>query len=347
MTLLITGGTGFVMSNLARHWLESDAQATAIILDAASPDMACERFFAPVRDRLTFSLGDVTDARVWQSLAGAGITRLVHGATITPSTERERERPQQILEVNFNGTVQALEFARQQPGFQRFIYISSGSVYGEALPGTFDVPVREDGRIDPIELYAITKYASELVTRRYSDLFALDAIAVRLSGVYGPMDRATPARAVECVPNKIAHLALARQHIKVKALDAGGDFIHVGDIAVALGLLLRASSLKHPVYNIAYGQFSLISEMIDIARERVPALSVEEVPEAEADITYDPRQRLARWADYDIARLRAELGWQPRPLREALQSYMQWIKDNEPGWENYAPFAKDSVGRFK
>lgn len=346
MTLLITGGAGFVMSNLARHWLESDSDASAIIVDAAPLDALAERFFAPVRERLTFIQGDVTDSATWQSLGGRGITGIAHGATITPSTERERASPKQVVDVNLMGTVQALEFARRQTAFQRFIYVSSGSVYGEALPSTPDVPVPEDGLIAPIELYAITKYASELITRRYAELFGLQAASVRLSGVYGPMDRVTPARAVECVPNKIVHLALAGRPVRVKALEAGGDFIHVTDVAMALALLLRALRLRHDIYNIAYGEFSLIRELIEIVGERVPGLTVEVVAGAEADIAYDPRQRLARWGDYDISRLREELGWRPRPLRQALHSYIDWIQTNEPGWENYTPGAPASVGRF-
>src|SRR5574341_417098 len=172
MTLLITGGGGFVMSNLARHWLVSDSEANAMVLDATPLDAFAERFFAPVRSRMTFVQGDVTDPATWRNLEERGITRIVHGATITPSSERERANPKQILDVNLMGTVQALEFARRQPVFKRFMYVSSGAVYGEALPGTPDVPLAEDGHIAPVELYGITKYASELITRRYSECFS-------------------------------------------------------------------------------------------------------------------------------------------------------------------------------
>lgn len=347
MTLLITGGTGFVMSNLARHWLESDPAATAIVLDMTPLDPPARHFFAPVQDRLTFVQGDIVDPATWSSLADRAITHIAHGATITPTDAREHAAPKQIVDVNVMGTVLALDFARSQPGFQRFVYVSSGSVYGEALPGTPDVPVPEDGHIAPIELYAITKYASELITRRYRELFGLQAASVRLSGVYGPMDRVTPARAVECVPYKIAHLALAGKPVRVTALEAGGDFIHAGDVAVALALLLRAPAPRSDVYNVAYGEFSLISEMLDIVREVVPDLQAEVVAADQADITYRPEQRLARWSDYDITRLRAEVGWQPRPLREALQSYVHWIRNNEPGWETYLPSASATVGRFE
>ncbi|MGQ0604480.1 MAG: NAD-dependent epimerase/dehydratase family protein [Anaerolineales bacterium] len=327
MSLLITGGAGFVMSNLARHWLESDPAAEVLVLDMLW-DEAVERFFAPVRDRLRVVRADVSDPTVWESFDGRALTHIVHGATITPSGERERADPRRILEVNMLGTVNALEFARRLPALKRFIYVSSGAVYGEPLPGTPDGLVREAGRVDPIELYGITKFASEALTRRYGELFGCDVAIVRFSGVYGPMDRHTGAREVDCVPKKIVFAALAGHPIKVKALEAGGDFIHAGDIAVALTAMLRAPRLKHAVYNVAQGEFTLIAQLIEMVREVLPGLQVEVVPEAEADIIYDPRNRLARWGAYDISRLREELGWTPRPVREALQSYFAWARDN-------------------
>ena len=107
------------------------------------------------------------------------------------------------------GTVNAFESTRCLPGLGRFSYVSSGAVYGEALPGTPDVPVPEHSHLAPVEFNGITKYASGLITRRRSAAFGLDALAVRLSGVSGPMDRITPARNVQCIPHRIAHLALA------------------------------------------------------------------------------------------------------------------------------------------
>jgi len=328
MTLLITGGTGFVMSNLARHWLESDPVASVHLLDAAPWDVRLDRFFEPVRERLHFVQGSVLDQAAWDQLAAEPITRVVHGATITPSRERERANPREIIEVNLMGTVNALEFARRLPTFKRFVYVSSGAVYGEALPGTPDVPVPEDGRVSPVELYGITKFGSEHITRRYGEVFGLEMASVRFSGVYGPMDRATPARAVDCVPKKIVAAALAGRPIRVKALDAGGDFIHAHEVATALAAMLRASTLKHAVYNVAYGEFTLIGELIDIVRQVVPELRAEVVSESDADITYDSRDRLGRWGDYDISRLQHELGWRPRPIGEALRSYIAWMREN-------------------
>ena len=326
-TILITGGTGFVMSNLARFLLEGDPEARVIVLDSAPWDATAERFFDPVSGRLTFVSASVLDPDIWEHLAEEhSVTHIVHGATITPSLEREKARPREILEVNFMGTVAALEWARTLSTLRRFLYISSGAVYGEALPGTPDEPVPEDGHVSPAELYGITKFTGEHITRRYGELFGLSVASVRGSGVYGPMDRETPARAAKSIPYLLAHLAQAGKPVLVNSLEAGGDWVHAQDVARALAALLRIPRLRHGVYDIAQGEFTTIGEMIEIVREVVPGLRSAVVPEADANIVQDPRHRLGRWSDYDISRIRDELGWSPRPIREGLQSYVNWLK---------------------
>jgi UDP-glucose 4-epimerase len=122
MALLITGASGFVMSVLARQWLDADPKERAIVLDAAPLDAAARRYFAPVLDRLTVVVADVTQPATWRArLAGDDITRIVHGATITPISrgteaeakrEPEAENPGRIIDVNVMGTVAVLDWAR-------------------------------------------------------------------------------------------------------------------------------------------------------------------------------------------------------------------------------------------
>jgi len=85
MTLLVTGATGFVMSVLGRHWLEADPRARLVVLDAAPLDAAVQRYFVPFSDRLAVVVADVTEPETWRpALARHAVTRIVHGATITP-----------------------------------------------------------------------------------------------------------------------------------------------------------------------------------------------------------------------------------------------------------------------
>jgi UDP-glucose 4-epimerase len=336
MTLLVTGATGFVMSVVGRHWLETDPNARLAVLDASPLDATAQRYFAQVSKRMTVVTADVTRPETWRgALTGLGITHVVHGATITPISrgsaaearrEPEAENPARILEVNIMGTVAVLEWARTLPDFKRFIYVSSGAVYkhhgpdrpGEALP--------EDGYVMPRRLYGISKLASELISERYGDLFGLSTASVRLSSVYGTMDRATASRNMRHPPNRIAHMAVEGvKRVRVNTLDAVGDYIHSEDVARAIVALLRAARLGYSAYNVAYGATVSIGEMVAWSTEKVPGFGAELVPPEQADIVADPALRDGMWGAYDTSRIFGDTGWKPRPMREALHAYMDWI----------------------
>ena len=330
MTLLITGATGFVMSVLARHWLERDPGARAVVLDQFPPDAAAIRHFAPVADRLTVVTADLTRPGWEAGLAGHAITQIVHGATVTPlASGAEADQAARVIEVNLMGTLNVLEWARRQPALQRFIYVSSGAVYRNEGPDCRDEPLPEDGYVMPIGLYGISKLSAELVAHRYAELFGLSVASVRLPSVFGPMDRVTATRNHPHVPNKIAHLALAGRPIRVNTLDGVGDYLHSGDAADAIARLVLAPKLRHSVYNIASGVATTTRELVAYAAELIPGTRAEIVPAEQADIVHDPALRGGKWGAYEVSRICHEVGWRPRPVRDALHDYIGWIKSSE------------------
>ena len=336
MTLLVTGATGFVMSVVGRHWLDADPNERLVVLDSSPLDAAAQRYFAPVAKRLTVVTADITRPETWRgALAGHGITRIVHGATITPISrgsasetkrEPEAESPARIVDVNVMGTVEVLEWARTLPDFKRFIYVSSGAVYKHHGPDRPGEPLPEDGYVMPRRLYGISKLASELITERYGELFGLSTASVRPSSVYGPMDRVTRSRNMRHPPNRIAHLAVeGAKRVRVNTLDAVGDYIHAEDLARAVVSLLRVARLGYSTYNVAYGSAVSIGDMVAWATEKVPGFGAEVVPPEQADILADPTLRDGMWGAYDTSRIFGDTGWKPRPMREALHAYMDWI----------------------
>ncbi len=336
MTLLVTGATGFVMSVVARHWLESDPAARLVVLDSSPLDAAAQRYFAPFKNRVSVVLADVTQPGTWRAtLAGHGVTHIVHGATVTPLSrgtaaeakrEPEAESPGRIVEVNVMGTVAVLDWARTLPDLKRFIYVSSGAVYKHHGPDRPGEPLPEDGYVMPRRLYGISKLASELITERYGDLFGLSTASVRPSSVYGPMDRVTASRNFRHVPNRIANIALdGAKRVRVNTLDAVGDYIHVEDVASGVAALLRAPQLHYSAYNLACGKTASIAQLVAWAAEKVPGFHAEVVPAEQADIVQDPHLRDGMWGAYDVSRMEADTGWKPRPVREALHAYMDWI----------------------
>jgi UDP-glucose 4-epimerase len=336
MTLLVTGATGFVMSVLGRHWLDADPEARLVALDASPLDAAAERYFAPVMNRLSVVVADVTQPETWKAaVARHDITHIVHGATITPISrgtvaeakrEPEAHNPARILEVNVMGTVAVLEWARTLPNLKRLIYVSSGAVYKHHGPDRPGEPLSEDGYVMPRRLYGISKLASELIIERYGDLFGLSTASVRPSSVYGPMDRVTASRNFRHVPNRIAHMALdGVKRVRVNTLDAVGDYIHVEDVAHAVISLLQAPHLRYSAYNVAAGATATIGDMVAWAAEKVPGFGAEIASPEQADILQDPSLKDGMWGAYDVSRIFNETGWKPRPMRAAFHAYMDWI----------------------
>jgi UDP-glucose 4-epimerase len=140
------------------------------------------------------------------------------------------------------------------------------------------------------------------------------------------MDRVTASRNFRHVPNRIAHMALdGVECVRVNTLDAVGDYIHVEDVASAIVSLLRTPHLRYSAYNIACGVTASIRDMVGWAAEKVPGFRAEIVPPEQADIVQDPARSDGMWGAYDVSRIGAETGWKPRPMREALHAYMDWI----------------------
>ena len=337
MALLITGGGGFVMSNLARLWLERHPEERVVVLDSGPRDEALARFFAPVADRLEYVRASVLDRSALRGLAETWeLTRIVHAATVTlfatetpdgaPLGNPEWDAPGQMLEVNFNGSVNVLELARTLPGLKSFINVSSGAVYNDTGPEP-PGPMPEDGWVDPPEFYGIAKLAGELATRRYGELFGIKTASCRLSGVYGPMDRRRPSRAYYCPPYVVVHKALEGARLRINAPEAVGDHLHSQDVARAImALLEKEEPFGYPVYNIAYGEAVTMRELIAMVAGIIPQLEWEVAPDDDCDIVADDRFTGGRWGAYDISRIAQETGWRPRPLREALADYVGFIR---------------------
>jgi UDP-glucose 4-epimerase len=338
--LLVTGATGFVMSVLARHWLEADADERVLLLDAAPLDSAAEHYFAPFKDRMKVVTADVSLPEQWRdALRGEDIGHVVHGATVTPISrgsaaearaEPEAEQPGRIINVNIMGTVAVLDWVRSLHRPPRFIYVSSGAVYKHHGPDRPGEPLPEDGYVMPRRLYGISKLASELISERYGDLFRIESASVRLSSVYGTMDRVTASRNHRHVPNRIAHLAVeGAKCVRVNTLTAVGDYVHSEDVARGIVALLRAPALRYSAYNIAQGTATSIGELVEWAAQKKPGFHATITPDAEADILQDASLRDGMWGAYDISRINTETGWRPRPVREALHAYMDWIEAHQ------------------
>ena len=315
MATLVTGGTGFVGSNVVRTL--AMAGHTVVSFDLVAPDELVRGHLGPWKSQVTFVEGNILQPEDLERAANSGVDKIVHAAVFTgilPEIEKGQSRS--IVEVNLMGTTNLLELARQQ-AVDRFIYVSSGSIYGDNSSSTD--ALHEDTPPNPGSLYAIGKYASELLTERYGDLHSFQIAIVRVGTPYGPMERVTGHRANQSLLKQWTGNIVRGQPIEVGDRTAKRSFTHVADIAAGICAVLDAPTLSYEVYNNSSAAWTSIEEVVATLRELRPDLRTTEVPEA--DIPGRPNQ-------LDVTRLEQDVGFVAQfDLRSGLRDYLAWRQE--------------------
>ena len=307
MRVLVTGGAGFVMSNVVRTLLEGDDDARAVVLDLGPSDAVATEFFAPFEHRLDWVTGDIRDAAALDRAFSFGaITHIVHGATLThypalgareprPVSRRERDGYRRVAGSGAPlRRSAAIHLCEQRCGVRRARSDQSGRASAR------DRPLRP-----PRVSTRYRMFAAEQVSHRYRELFGIDLVRVRFSGVFGPMERPTGGRVLMSAAYWMMRAHLERRPLGVtrRTLAAGGDFLSAEDVAGGVAALLNAPRCAHEVYNIALGSFVSMPEVFEAFASIAPGFEHAVVDEAEADVIMEPENRLARWNAYAIDRI--------------------------------------------
>ncbi|MEU4892572.1 NAD(P)-dependent oxidoreductase [Streptomyces sp. NPDC044780] len=320
--IAVTGAGGFVMSVFIRHHLRHHPDAEVLALDITEPDEDLRAYLADVAARVEFRRCDVRDASaVTELLTGYRPRAVVHGATVTHVPRWEREDPGRFLDVNVMGTSAVLDAARRTPSVQRVVHISSAAVYGAGTPGRED-PQDEDTPLVPDEMYGVSKVSSELVARRFADLYGLAVPIVRFTKVFGPMERPTSSRTAMSLPYHLARAAAAGRPLTVtpRTLRAAGDWISAVDVADALDRLCAGTGpgSGSAVLNLASGSLTPVPELVDLFGTTVVTGTGAEA------VDMDPLPRTGKNGTYAIHRAADLLGWRPRDLRRQVAEYRDW-----------------------
>jgi UDP-glucose 4-epimerase len=247
--ILITGGAGFIGSNLARYL--SDSQNHVVVLDDLSTGRK-ENIDDLIREnKVEFIEGSITDLPLLQE-SFIDVDYVFHEAAL-PSVPRSIKDPVTTNLVNINGTLNVL-IAAQYTNVKKVVYASSSSIYGD----TPTLPKIESMIPGPLSPYAITKLTGEYYCQVFSSVFNLPTVSLRYFNVYGPrQDPKSEYAAV--IPKFITSVMNGQSPIIYGDGEQTRDFTYVFDVIQAN--ILAAESHVTGVFNAAGGRRITINEL--------------------------------------------------------------------------------------
>ena len=340
-SVLLTGGAGFIGSNLVRWLLGHEPRLQVVNLDlltyGGNPESlgdVVERHGQEGSGRYYFVAGDIRDA----TLVGS----LLRGSAVEPGTRRPIPPPDAILHLaaeshvdrsilgpaefvstNVQGTLTLLECARvelsERPREFRFVNVSTDEVYGSLGPD--DPPFTERHPLEPNSPYSASKAGADCLVRAYTETFGLPCLTTRCSNNYGPYQ----------FPEKLIPLMITRA-LGDQPLPVYGDglnvrdWLHVTDHASAIWAVCTRGLLEDEVYNIG-GESERPN--IEVVRKLLGILGK---PQSLISYVNDRLGHDRRYA-MDISRIRSRLGWEPAHTFEAgLHDTVEWYVANERWW---------------
>ncbi len=314
MKIIITGGAGFIGSNLAEELSKEKDNEVIIVDDLSTGNIGniakhFDQTFLKFEFDIEFVKGSVTDLDLLNRIF-KDADYVFHQAAI-PSVQRSIEDPVRTNEVNVKGTLNVLSAARDG-GVKKVIYASSSSVYGD----TPELPKREDMNSNPKSPYAVSKLTGEYYCNVFNEVYGLKTISLRYFNVYGPkQDPSSEYAAV--IPRFITRVLENKPPIIYGDGNQTRDFTFVNDVAQAN---IRAMEKNvEGVFNIACGERISIKEL---------ATTIMEIVGARLDLVYDkPRPGDIKDSLADVSLAKGKLNYRPKfNLIEGLEETIQWFQ---------------------
>jgi UDP-glucose 4-epimerase len=302
---LVTGGAGFIGSNVAKL-LVTEGYEVIVLDNLATGYLENVAALKSVR----FVQGDVRDADLVSKLMD-GVEVVFHLAASVGNT-RSIENPVEDSEVNIIGTLRVLEAARRA-GVSKIVCSSSAAIFGELK----QLPIREDHPTEPDSPYGVSKLAEEKMCLAYSKLYDLEAVCLRYFNVYGVNQR------YDAYGNVIP--IFARRMLLREPLTIFGDgeqtrdFVDVRDVARANLLAARAHGVSG-AFNVATGKSITLNQLVAQLRETAGEnLAIEYAPPRKGDVLHSRA---------DIKAAQEVLGFEPNvDMPEGLRQYWTWAQN--------------------
>jgi dTDP-glucose 4,6-dehydratase len=315
--VLVTGGAGFISSNVIRHLLTATPHEV-VSLDALTYAGNLENLADVIsHERLSFVHGDIRDVELVREIA-AGVDVIVNAAAESHVEKSIEEGASEFVTTNVEGTQILLDAIRAAP-VERFVLISSSEVYGTAE----SAPMTEEHPLNPRSPYAATKAGADRLAYSYFVTYGLPIVILRPFNNYGP--RQHPEKVIP----RFVTSALSDEPLTVHGDGhASRDWLFVDDDAEAIEAVIEAplESVAGEVLNIATGIDISVSEIADLVLETLgkPASLKEHVPErpGQVDRHIGSTEKAARLVD-----------WAARTsFEEGLGRTVAWYRENEAWW---------------
>lgn len=304
---LITGGAGFIGSNLARKVVSEGGEV--VVLDDFSTGY--ESNLQDIKNEITVVKGDICDMQTVRR-ATRGVDYVSHHAAVV-SVVRSVEDPQRTSEVNVAGTLNCLVAAREA-GVKRFIFAGSSSAYGDNPT----LPKREDMKPEPLSPYAVSKLAGEMYVKVFNDVFGLPALTLRYFNIFGPYQDPTSQYAA-VIPIFITRMARGESPVVYGDGEQSRDFTYIDNAIQANLLALKADGAPGRVFNVACGDRFTLNDLIGRLRKLMSS-SVEAAYEA-------PRPGDVRHSLGDISLASEIMGYRPIvTFEEGLKRTVMWFR---------------------
>ena len=325
MKCLVTGGAGFIGSNLVDQLVKLDHQV--IVLDNLVTGRLSN--LHKVKDKVTFINVDISDSKKSINEYFENIDWVFHLAglaDIVPSIKN----PHSYFQTNVQGTLNVLEASRKIK-IKKLIYAASASCYG--VPEKY--PTNEKSKIDTKYPYALTKFLGEQLVIHWANVYRMPNLSLRFFNAYGPRSRTTGAYGA------VFGVFLA-QKLAGKPLTIVGDgkqtrdFIHVFDLVDAV--IKSAQNSKHSdIYNIGSGQetsVNLIANIIGGNKVKIPKRpgepdrSCADISKIMKDFNWKPRIKIEEGVKMlleNIHEWKEAPVWTPETIEEATKSWFELL----------------------
>lgn len=307
MRYLVTGGAGFIGSNMVDELVRRGHEVT--VLDDLSAGK--EANLAHIRGKIDFLVGTITDLAAVQS-ACKGADYVIHLAART-SVPRSVKDPLESNHVNINGTLNVLVAARNAK-VKRFVYAASSSAYGE----TPTQPKVETMQSQPISPYGVTKYVGELYAHVFGRNYGLENASVRYFNVFGP--RQDPTSQYSGVLSRFMLAVIeGQQPVIYGDGEQSRDFTFIENVVDVTLRACEASGASGQVFNGGTGARITLNEVLK---------QLEKITGKKLQAKYDPpRTGDIRDSQADISLARKVLGYNPSVNFEVgLERTWQWYK---------------------